>query len=152
MKNFVKALDKEGGGFASLHQKLPRVTMEKLKAGIFDCPQIRELIKNASVNDTLNSAELSSWLSLKSIIANFLGNYRSTQYENVVDELMENFHQIGPRTSVKMHFHRSHLDYFKDNCGDFGEEQGERFHRDLYSRNAMKADGMSTMWPTTAGA
>ena len=44
---------------------------------------------------------------------------------------MENFRQIGARMSVKMHFLRSHLDYFPENWGDFNEEQGERFHQDI---------------------
>ena len=47
----------------------------------------------------------------------------------VVDELMEKSRQIGARMSVKMHFLRSHLDYFSENCGDFSEEQGERLHQ-----------------------
>ena len=82
----------------------------------------------------LNPVELSAWLSLKSVIANFLGNHRSSQYRKVVDELMENFRQIGSRMSVKMHFLRSHLAhlyYFSENCGDFSEEQGEHFHQDI---------------------
>ena len=93
--------------------------MEKFKAGIFDGPQIRELIKNTSFDNALNPAELSVWLSLKSVIVNFLGNHRSSQYWKEVDELMENFRQIGAPLSVRMHFLRSHLDYFPENCGDF---------------------------------
>lgn len=131
MNNFVKALDREGGGFAFLRKKFPQVSMEKLKAGIFDGPQIRELIKDASFDEALNPAELSAWLSFKSVIANFLGNHRSLQYQKAVDELMKNFCQLGARMSVKMHFLRSHLDYFPENCGDFSEEQGERFHQDI---------------------
>ena len=49
----------------------------------------------------------------------------------MVDELMENFRKLGSRMSVKMHFLRSHLDYFPENCGDFSEEQSKRFHQDL---------------------
>ena len=98
---------------------------------MFDGPQIRELIKDTSFDDALNPAELSAWLSLRSVIANFLCNHRSSQYRKVVDELMENFCQIGALMSVKMHFLRSHLDYFPDNWGDFSEEQGERFHQDI---------------------
>ena len=131
MKNFIKALDREGGGFAFLHQKFKQISMENLKAGIFDGPQIRELIKDASFDDALNPVELAAWLSLKSVIANFLGNHRSPQYQKVVDELMENFQQLGARMSVKMHFLQSHLDYFPENCGDFSEEQGERFHQNI---------------------
>ena len=47
----------------------------------------------------------------------------------MVDELMENFRQIGTGTSVKMHFLRSHLDYFLENWGYVNEEQGERFRK-----------------------
>ena len=43
MKNFVKAMDWEGSGFAFL-KKFPRISMEKLKACIFDGSQIRELV------------------------------------------------------------------------------------------------------------
>ena len=68
--------------------------MEKIKAGIFDGLQIRELIKETSFDDALNPAEVFPWLSLKSVITNFLGNHRSSQYQKVVDELMENFCQI----------------------------------------------------------
>ena len=131
MKNFVRALDREGRGFAFLQQKFQQKSMEKFKAGIFDGPQIRELIKNTSFDNALNPAELSVWLSLKSVIVNFLGNHRSSQYWKVVDELMENFRQIGAHMSVRMHFLRSHLDYFPENCGDFREEKDERFHQDI---------------------
>ena len=44
---------------------------------------------------------------------------------------MENSCQNGAHMSVKMHFLRSHLEYFPENCGDFSEEQGERFHKDI---------------------
>ena len=35
MKNFVKAMDREGRGFTFLQQKFPLIRLEKLKAGIF---------------------------------------------------------------------------------------------------------------------
>ena len=65
--------------------------MEKLKAGIFDGPQIRELMKDASFDESLNPIELFAWMALKSVIVNFLGNHRSSEYQKMVDELMENF-------------------------------------------------------------
>ncbi|KAK3880378.1 hypothetical protein Pcinc_015144 [Petrolisthes cinctipes] len=83
-------------------------------------------MKDARFDAALNPIELSAWLCLKSVIGKFLGNHRSPEYEKTVDELMESF-----RMSVKMHFLRSHLDYFSNNCGDFSEEQGERFHKDI---------------------
>ena len=49
----------------------------------------------------------------------------------MVYELMHNFQALGARTSTKMHFLNSHLDYFPENCRDSSEEQGERYHQDI---------------------
>ena len=46
MKQFPKALDKDGDGLTYLSQAFPGLTMEKLKAGIFDGPQIQLLIRD----------------------------------------------------------------------------------------------------------
>ena len=45
IKQFTKALDKDGDCFTYLCQAFPELTMEKLKAGIFDGPQIRLLLE-----------------------------------------------------------------------------------------------------------
>ena len=50
IKLFNKALDKDGDWFTYLCQVFPVLTMEKLKAGIFDGPQIRLLIRNPGCN------------------------------------------------------------------------------------------------------
>ena len=102
-----------------------------MEAGIFDGPQIRELLKDAKFEDSLDSNEINAWRAFKSIIQNFLGNHRSPDYEHVVEELLHSFKALGARMSIKMHFLSSHLDYFPDNCGDLSEEQGERFHQDI---------------------
>jgi len=131
MKNFVKALNKEGRAFAFLNKKFPRVSEAKLKAGIFDGPQIRELMKDPKFDESMESNERNAWLSFKSIVTNFLGNHRSPEYECVVEGLLQSFQALGARMSIKMHFLSSHLDYFPENCGDVSEEQGERFHQDI---------------------
>ena len=55
--------------------------MEKLKAGIFDGPQIIELMKDSMFDETLSEVELSAWHSLKPVVTNFQGNHRSAEYE-----------------------------------------------------------------------
>ena len=105
--------------------------MEKLKTDIFEGPQIRELMKGSTFDDALSATELSAWGSLKSAITNFLGKNRCEEYEKEVDVLLKNFQKLGARMSVKIHFLRSNLDYFPQNCGDLNEEQGERFHQDI---------------------
>ena len=52
----------EGCGFAFLQEKCPRLNKEKLKTGIFDGPQIKELMKDLMFDEAL---ELSPWQSLK---------------------------------------------------------------------------------------
>ena len=46
MKQFVKALNKDSTCFSYLCSVYPVLSSEKLKAGIFDGPQIRKLIKD----------------------------------------------------------------------------------------------------------
>ena len=57
MKNFVKAIDWEGIGFAVFREKSPRISMEKLTAGIFDGPQSREVVNDSTFDEALNEAE-----------------------------------------------------------------------------------------------
>ena len=59
IKNFEKVMDRESSKFAFL-QKFPWISMKKLKAGIFNSPQIRELMKDPMFNETLSEAELST--------------------------------------------------------------------------------------------
>ena len=131
MKNFVKALNKNGAAFKYLESKFPRISEGKLKAGIFVGPQIRELMKDMHFEEALAGVEVNAWFSFKQIVQNFLGNSRSPEYEKLIQNLISSFQQLGSRMSVKMHFLHSHLDYFPKNCGDYSEEQGERFHQDI---------------------
>ena len=57
MKQFVKALNKEGGCFKYIRKKFPAVTQAKLKEGIFTGPNIRELLADATFESTANATE-----------------------------------------------------------------------------------------------
>ena len=124
----MKAMDR----FAFLQEKFSQISMEKLKAGIFECPQIRELMKDPMFDKVLSKAKLSTLQSLKSVVTNVLGNYRSVEYEKETEELLKSFHQHGAQISGKLHFLWSQLDHFPKNCGDLSEEQGECFHQDVH--------------------
>ena len=54
MKQFVKALDNEGSCFEYISNKLPGLSTEKLKAGIFDGPQIRKLVNDSSFMNSMD--------------------------------------------------------------------------------------------------
>ena len=90
----MKAMGREGSRFAFL-QKFPRISMEKLKAGIIDSSQIRELIKDPMFDEALSKGELSAWQSLKSVDTDFLENHQNVEYEKEIEELREGFRQPG---------------------------------------------------------
>lgn len=131
MKQFIKALNKEGKCFQYLCEKFPQISTEKLKAGIFDGPQIRTAMKDADFVKVMNPREKKAWLDFKSLIENFLGNKKSEDYEQLVENFLKSFKDLGCRMSLKLHFLHSHLDYFPENLGDCSDEQGERFHQDI---------------------
>lgn len=81
--------------------------------------------------NTMGEIQKAAWLSFKSVAENFLGNYKSHDYENIVADMVENYQCLGCLRNVKLHFLHSHLQYFPENLGDYSEEQGERFHQDL---------------------
>ena len=131
MKQFVKALDKDGDCFNYIAQTFPGLSIEKLKGGIFDGPQIRKLMQDQTFTACMTVVERAAWCSYVSVIREFLGNTKSSNYRILVDVMLQNFQALGARMSIKLHYLFSHLDYFPGNLGDVSEEQGERFHHDI---------------------
>ena len=131
MKQFVKALNKEGSCFGYISSKFPGLSTEKLKAGIFDGPQIRQLINDSNFTNSMNEIESATWYSFVLVVKNFLGKDKAENYSQLVDDMLSNFNKLGCNMSIKVHFLHSHLDRFPDNLGDLSEEQGERFHQDI---------------------
>lgn len=131
MKQFVKALDKNGLCFAYIGKKMPQLSMEKIKAGIFDGPQIRQLIKDPDFINSMIKIEQKAWNSFVSIVQNFLGKHKAENYVELVNDMLNNFRSLGCNMSIKVHYLHIPLDRFPDNLGDISEEQGERFHQDI---------------------
>ncbi|GFU53434.1 uncharacterized protein TNCV_3029391 [Trichonephila clavipes] len=131
MKQFVKALDKNGKCFNFFSRKFPGLSIEKLKAGIFNGQQIRQLVKDSNFAKSITEVESKAWNSFVLIMSNFLGKKRSDYRVELVESMLSNLKELGCNMSIKIHFLHSHLDRFPQNLGDFSEEQGERFHQDL---------------------
>lgn len=131
MKQYVKALDKNGCCFSYISRKFHGLSKEKLKAGIFDGPQIRLLMKDNNFMNSMNDLESSAWTSFVNVVQNFLGNHKSENYRELVRIMLENFRKLGCHMSIKVHYLHNHLDKFPENLGSYSEEQGERFHQDL---------------------
>lgn len=131
MKQFVKALNKDGDCFRYISRKFNNLSSEKLKAGIFDGPQIKKLINDENFSTSMTDIERNAWNEFVWIVRNFLGNKKGEHYSDHVDNMLSHFKQLGCNMSIKVHYLHSHLDCFPENLGDFSEEQGERFHQDI---------------------
>ena len=94
--------------------------MKKLKVGLFDVPQIREVMEDPMFNEALSKAKMSAANSLNSVVTNFLVNYLSAEYKKEIEELLKIFCHLGAQMSIRMHFLRLHWDYFTKNCGEQG--------------------------------
>ena len=105
--------------------------------------------------ETLVGTEVRAWFFFKQIFQNLLGNNQTQEYEEMVQELIKSFQQLASLMSVKMHFLNSHLDYFPDNCQDYGEEQGNKesvFIKTFKSwRLSIIATAMSIWWRIAVG-
>ena len=103
----------------------------KLKEGVFVGPEIRELMRDDEFKKQLTSVELAAWEAFVLVVENFLGNHRSDNYVELVENLLAAYERLGARMSLKMHFLHSHLDFFPPNLGEVSDEHGERFHQDI---------------------
>lgn len=131
MKQFVKALSTDGECFQYIVSAFPALSSEKIKAGVFDGPKIRSLVRDANFVTTMTDKEKAAWLSFVEVIKNFLGNKKADNHEVLVNEMLLAFRDLGCNMSIKVHFLNSHLDRFPENLGAVSDEQGERFHQDL---------------------
>ena len=131
MKNFVKVLDVKGPAFTYLCGKFPRLSLEKVKAGVFIGPQIRQLFKDQQFEAVLSDKEKAAWQSFEKVSNGFLGNFKAANFRELVQDLVDSYEQLQCNMSLKMHFLFSHLDFFPLNCGGVGDENGELFHQDI---------------------
>ena len=131
MKELVKAFEKNGNCFKYICMKFPGPTIEKLKAGIFDGPQIQKLMNDTNFCNFINPAELSAWTAFMNVVKFFLGKTKAPNYKELVETLLTSLHQLGENMSIKLHFLHSHLACFPENLGDVSDEQGEHFHQDI---------------------
>ena len=142
MKQFVRALNKEGPCFNFIVRKLGAVSIQKLRAGVLNGPQIRRLMNDAEFIESMNDAEARAWKSFVSVAKNFLGNQCAENYEDLIEEMLRSFEALGCRMSIKLHYLHSHLSWFPANLGHMSDEQGERFHQDI----ATMEEGYQGRW------
>jgi hypothetical protein len=148
-KQFVKALNTEGEPMKTLRRIFPRLSTAKIKEGVFVGPQLRKIMESEVFRMTLNQIELRAWNALLEVVRNFLGKHRSSNYKEVVSELLDAFaalkvtsnycgcsillffYLLQVNMSLKIHFLKNHLEFFPDDLGKVSDEHGERFHQTI---------------------
>jgi len=141
MKSFVAAMGKRGAGFQYLARKFPNLSVNKVTAGVFVGPQIRDLMRDLDFNAALSPLELQCWVSFKSLCSGFLGKTKAENYKTLVDNLLNSYEKHGCNMSLKMHFLHIHLDFFPPNLGDVSDEHGEKFHQTIASMERRYQNG-----------
>ena len=114
-KQFQKALVKESTAFACLAEKFPSLSQGKVKEGIAIGSQIRKIILDVTFITHLNRKEKLAFESFKKVCDNFLGNYHSEHYLQVVNDLLSHYHDMGCNMFLKVHVLHSAFGFFCEN-------------------------------------
>ena len=81
--------------FQYIKAAFPSVSEEKVKAGIFDGLQIRNLIKDPNFILSMNDMDANAWKAFVSVVIEFLGNRKHDDNITLVDNLIERLHALG---------------------------------------------------------
>jgi len=75
-----------------------------LKEGTFIGPQIPDIIRDDFFYKLLEGDEKTAWDSFKFVVKVFLGNRRAQNYEELVNNLLQSYQNLGCNMSLKVHF------------------------------------------------
>ena len=107
--------------FAMLFQELSK---EKLKARVFDGPQIQKIMRDLGFVESMTVVESAAWIYFSLVLKNFLGNTKGDSYKELVEDMLFNFKNLGVKMSINVHHLFCHLDRFPENLENLSEEQG----------------------------
>ena len=122
-KQFVKALKLTSHAFRHIKQMFSSISEAKAKCGIFVGLQIR-MLASEELEKQMSDLERNAWQAFEMVEEGFLGNHRRDDCAMEVSNLIESDEKLGCRMSLKLHFLRSHLDFFRNNFGNVSEEHG----------------------------
>ena len=107
-------------------------------------PQVKRLMKSDSFSEKLSVVERRAWKSFVSVVEGFFGNHKADNLREIVEELVDAYEKMGCRMSLKLHVLHSHIDEFKENMGNYSEEEGfTKISNHL--RSAIKASTMKVL-------
>ena len=93
-----------------------------MKESIFIGPKIHE--------DMLEDSKKAAWVGFKAVCANFVGNVRAKNYQEIINIMLRAYKHMGFYISVKIHFVHYYLDLFLlPTCGPRAMNTGNIFAR-----------------------
>lgn len=104
-----------------LNSAFPSLSFEKIKAGVINGPQIRQLVRVDHFIGTMTELQTIGWHS-----ETFL-----EIHDLRITPKLSSYKILGCNMNIKLHFLHSHLADFQKNLGVCSDERGERFHQDL---------------------
>ena len=81
-----------------------RLSEAKIKEGIFIGPQIRDIIKDEYFDMLFEGEEKLAWDSFTFVVKVFLGNRRTQNYEELVNNLLQSYQKLGCNMSLQYTF------------------------------------------------
>ena len=106
---YVKALD-TGECFKYICYAFSGLSEEKKRAGNFNGPQIRLLLKDVNFMSSITSVEARTLDAFCAVIRKFLGKNKVENFIELLQELLSSFEAIGCNMSIKLHYFKSHPD------------------------------------------
>ena len=79
----------------------------------------------------MNTTEQNAWTLVKEVIVSFLGKDRKANSEEIVWNMLKSFEKQNVNMSLKIHFLKSHLEFFPSQFSSISDEHGERFHQTM---------------------
>jgi len=81
----------KGHALTYLCGKFPRLTFEKVKAGVFIGPQIRQLFNDQQFEVVLSDKEKAASQSFEKVLSGFLGNFKAAIFGELVQDLVDSY-------------------------------------------------------------
>ena len=122
------------------------------KKGVFVGPHIQQLILHAMFHKTFKETELVAWKSFKQVCVNFLGLHKSDDSEDVVANLLHNYHKMECKMSLKVTFYIHIYHFFMKTREQFQKSTVRNFTRTLLLlKRVSKESNQLECSPNTAG-
>jgi hypothetical protein len=101
--------------------------------------------KSTAVDGTLSEVERGACRAFEAVATNFLGNFKTQNYESLARWRTSHSPQShGMQSVIKINFLDPHLDFIPTNLGAVSDEHGERFHQGI---STMKKQCWGTWSP-----